>query len=179
MTIFLIGYRGCGKSTIAPLVARGLGWASVDLDVEIEREAGRSIADIFEREGESGFRERESAALARFARNDRVLATGGGIVLLPSNRAILSRGFVAWLTASPDVIEQRLARDVALRQQRPKLTVGGREEIDQVLRERTPIYRGLARLTIATDRLGPEESAQMIIAGWRADRHRDQAAGAP
>src|SRR5947209_12500962 len=79
--IFLIGYRGSGKSTVGPRLAAALGWDFVDADDLIEARAGRSIAAIFASEGETGFRDRESAMLRELAgRGRHVIATGGGIV---------------------------------------------------------------------------------------------------
>src|SRR5947209_7605430 len=97
--LHLIGYRGTGKSTIGPLLARRLGWGFADADGLIEAAAGMSIAGIFAAEGEAGFRDRESAALAELCRlTDHVVATGGGVVLRPANRGLLrNSGFVAWL----------------------------------------------------------------------------------
>src|SRR4051812_17648318 len=102
--LFLIGYRGTGKSTVGPLLAAALGWEFADADDLIEAAAGRSVADIFAAEGEAGFRDREAAALAELCRGERrVVATGGGAVLRPANRELLAAsGFVAWLTAPPE-----------------------------------------------------------------------------
>ncbi len=75
MVITLIGYRGVGKSTVAPLLASRLGWNWIDADVEIEQRAGRSIAEIFAQEGEPGFRTRESGVLTDLlSRNHLVIA---------------------------------------------------------------------------------------------------------
>ena len=97
--LFLIGYRGTGKSTVGPLLAAALGWQFLDADEHVERLARRTIAEIFAAEGEQGFRDLESAALAELCQGDgRVIATGGGVVLREFNRELLSTaGFVAWL----------------------------------------------------------------------------------
>ena len=111
--LFLIGPMGAGKSSIGRRLAERFGMPCVDLDAEIERRTGASVATIFEIEGEAGFRRRESDLLAELtARNAIVLATGGGAVLAPANRTLLrERGFVVWLQASVEQQLQRLARD--------------------------------------------------------------------
>src|SRR5436190_19410550 len=101
MNLFLIGYRGSGKTTVAAALAQRLGWPWIDADVELERRAGRSIKEIFATEGEAGFRDRESATLANLAQRDGwIVALGGGAVLREQNRqAIAGRGKVVWLRA--------------------------------------------------------------------------------
>src|SRR5690349_18558779 len=88
--VFLIGPRGSGKSTVAQLVARELGWDWLDADAELEKRYGRSIRAIFEAEGEVGFRAKEAAVLTELCGLSRhIIATGGGVVLRESNRALL------------------------------------------------------------------------------------------
>src|SRR6516225_8209056 len=85
--IFLIGYRGTGKTTVAQILAERLGWSWTDADAVLEARHARNIRAIFAEEGESGFREKESAILDEIVRLDRqVIATGGGIILKPENR---------------------------------------------------------------------------------------------
>jgi shikimate kinase len=177
VNIYLIGYRGTGKSTVAPLLAELLGkaWSAVDLDEQLQCHAGRTIADIFAIEGEAGFRDREQEALHQAARQDRlVVATGGGVVGRTENRELLEQGRVVWLTASVAVIVQRLAADDKNGPQRPDLTVqGGREEIERLLAVREPIYRELAELTLVTDSRSPQEIARNIADRW-PDLHTRQ-----
>ncbi|MBX3173560.1 MAG: hypothetical protein KF709_04065 [Gemmatimonadaceae bacterium] len=91
--LVLVGLPGAGKSTVGPLVAAALGWTFVDLDAEIEREAGKSVPEIFAAEGEAGFRRREREATARLAnRRQVVVAPGGGWMLDPANRGALGSG---------------------------------------------------------------------------------------
>src|SRR5436305_7307126 len=125
--LFLIGYRGTGKSAVGRALARRLGWGFADADERVEAAAGMSIADVFAAEGEAGFRDRESAALADLCRLDRhVVSTGGGVVLRPTNRDRLrSAGFVAWLTAEPETIWARLGADPTTAARRPNLTASG------------------------------------------------------
>src|SRR3954447_21902345 len=101
--LFLIGYRGSGKSTVGRLLAERLGWAFVDADEELEIRAGRSIADIFTTDGEPAFRALESAVLRELASRDRhVIACGGGVVLRDDHRRLLrTGGHCVWLTGDP------------------------------------------------------------------------------
>src|SRR5688500_9284949 len=96
MNLFLIGYRGSGKTTVAAELAPRLGWKWLDADDEVERRAGRTIKDIFAASGEQAFRDLEAAVIADMAKlSDRVIALGGGAVLRDDNRqAIRSSGKV-------------------------------------------------------------------------------------
>src|SRR4051812_2610937 len=91
--IFLIGPRGSGKTTVARLLAAALEWDEIDADAELEARAGCSIREVFETEGEAGFRQREADVLAELClRNGVVVATGGGVILRPENRERLKTG---------------------------------------------------------------------------------------
>ena len=91
MNLFLIGYRGSGKTTVARRVAERLGWKWLDADVELERRAGQSIKQIFADSGEAAFRDLESAVVKDLARLEgHVIALGGGAVMREENRAALS-----------------------------------------------------------------------------------------
>ncbi len=162
--IFLVGYRGTGKTTVAGLLAGRLGWSWVDSDDLIERQAGGSIRHIFEAEGEAGFRRRESAVLEEMCGLGRhVVATGGGVILSAENRRRLkSAGRVVWLTADPHVIRKRLEADRTTAARRPVLTVGGLAEIKELLRAREPLYRAVAEITVDTTGLSPEDVADAI-----------------
>ena len=116
--LFFIGPMGAGKTTIGRGVAELVGLPFFDLDHEIEAHCGAGIPLIFDIEGETGFRQRESAALAELtARSNIVLATGGGAVLAEENRQLLRvRGFIVYLETTVDEQLQRLARDPLYRQ---------------------------------------------------------------
>ena len=173
MSVVLIGYRGTGKSTVASLLAEKLGWDSIDADLYLETQAGRSIREIFELEGESGFREREAAAIGELTARERiVLAAGGGAVLRVENRRAFRRaGLTVWLTASADSIEQRLARDPSSVNRRPALTgLGSAEEIRHLLVEREPLYRECADFIVNTDNRTPGEIVELILNHLRTTR---------
>lgn len=111
--LILVGFMGSGKSTVGRRLARALQWRFVDLDRMIELEAGRPIPEIFEAEGEAGFRAREQAALKKaLGRTFQVIACGGGIVTVPENIALLkSGGHVFCLRASLQTVRTRVGKD--------------------------------------------------------------------
>ena len=160
--IVLVGFMGTGKSTVARLLAERLGVERVDLDEEIEREAGCTIAEIFDAKGEAHFRDLESAALERLMASDRplVLATGGGAVLRGANRETMLRsGIVAALTAAPERIIERVSGDAS----RPLLRGDVAERVRRLMAERKTAY-DFAHIKIDTTELSPEEAADRILA---------------
>jgi len=153
--LILIGPMGAGKSSLGRKLAAYFGLRFIDTDEEIIRHTGASIATIFEYEGETGFRQRECAALAEaLAADGQVVATGGGIVLDPGNRALIEkRGFVLYLHVD---VEQQLAR-LNHDRSRPLLARADREDTLRTLSaQRLPLYRALADLEMDTsaDTLG-------------------------
>ena len=148
--LFLIGPMGSGKSAVGKQLARLLEMPFYDSDAEIERRTGVDIAFIFEKEGESGFRQREHEAIEMLTRMDRiVLATGGGAVLLPENRRLLAeRGRVVYLKTS---VTQQADR-VRQGRTRPLLSnVDPAAKLDELMHIRAPLYAEIADVTVATD----------------------------
>jgi len=168
--LILIGLRGSGKTTIGRILAERLGRPFIDLDETIESWAGCSIGEIFAREGESGFRERESAALAEAIEGiGSVISTGGGIVLCESNRACLrDAGFVGWLTASPEILWQRMLADPLTASRRPNLRSGGLEEVIALSQLREPLYAGTAHARFDVSADSPERIADAILREYSA-----------
>ncbi len=167
MNLALIGYRGTGKSHVARLLAHQLKWPLVDADIYVEKQAEKSIADIFAEVGEPGFRDLETQALQAITKqNNHVLSLGGGVILREENRQqIADRCFTVWLTASPEEIARRLSGDASTQARRPSLT--GKsvlEEIKEVLAARIPLYQQCANLTVDTQDKSPQEVAQAIMA---------------
>ena len=148
--VFLVGPMGSGKSAVGRQLARLLALTFVDADAEIERRTGVDISYIFEREGETGFRQREAAVIDELtARAGIVLATGGGAVLHPQTRARLrERGRVVYLRAS---VNQQLMR-TRHSTHRPLLAnPDPRGTLERLMVERAPIYEGLANVAVDTD----------------------------
>ena len=151
MNIVLIGYRGTGKSTVGKVVAARLGRTLLSTDAEIVRQAGENIPQIVAQHGWDYFRDLESQVCRELADQDGVVIdTGGGAILRPDNvERLKQHGTLFWLTASVQSITQRIGRD----NQRPSLT-GTKsfvEEVEEVLRERTPKYQAAADHVIVTD----------------------------
>lgn len=148
--LFLIGPMGAGKSAVGRQLARMLHLEFVDSDDEIESRTGVDIPFIFEKEGEEGFRRRESRVIDDLSQlGGIVLATGGGAVISPDNRNWLgARGFVIYLYTS---VQQQLERTNRGRE-RPLLENGNREEVlEKLMLERDPLYREIADMVVNTD----------------------------
>ncbi|MBY0524914.1 MAG: shikimate kinase AroL [Gemmataceae bacterium] len=162
--VFLVGYRGTGKTTVARMVAQHLGVDWIDADPLLEELHGKTIKQIFADEGEAGFRAKEAALLTALCQRDHcVIATGGGIVLQESNRAQMRQaGTVVWLTAGATTLWQRIQQDPTTTARRPNLTGGGLAEVEELLRVREPLYRDCAHLTIDTEDRSPEQVADAI-----------------
>jgi shikimate kinase len=166
--LFLIGYRGSGKTTVGRVVADRLGWDFLDADAVLEQQFGQTIREIFAKEGEAGFRDKETAILENLCdRTEVVIATGGGIVLREENRQQLTRhGFVAWLTADPETLLARIQADPTTNERRPNLAGGGLVEVEQLLAVREPLYRACADVVVPVGALSPEQAADAILAAW-------------
>ncbi|MFM7071932.1 MAG: shikimate kinase, partial [Planctomycetota bacterium] len=110
MNVYLIGYRGTGKTTVARLLAERLRATAVDADEWLESAAGCSIRDLFAAGGEPLFRDRESETVrALTARDGLVVSWGGGVILRPENREALRNGLTVWLRAAPETLWRRIA----------------------------------------------------------------------
>lgn len=173
MHVYLIGYRGSGKSTIGRKLATRLGRPFVDTDDEVEQTSGRTIREIFASEGETIFRDLEQAAIARVsaATTPTVISLGGGAILREANcQCLKAHGAIVWLEASAENLSQRIAQDSSSGDRRPDLTSrGGYAEVVEVLREREPIYRTLAEKTTRSDLAKPEDVVEEIAA-WVKSR---------
>jgi shikimate kinase len=148
--VFLVGPMGAGKSAVGRQLARMLHLDFLDSDDEVEARTGVDIPFIFEKEGEEGFRKRESRVIDELSRRDGiVLATGGGAVIDAQNRNILgARGFVIYLYTS---VDQQLSRTQRGRE-RPLLEAGDpREVLESLMETRDPWYREVADLVVDTD----------------------------
>lgn len=161
--IVLTGFMGTGKSTVGRLAADQLGLAFVDTDTVIEAQAGRSIADLFAQEGETGFRQREArVCLSVAALSGQVIATGGGALMNAQvYEAFAARSLLIGLTCDLEEIIRRVGDDPA----RP-LFVGDRELLARLLASRTEHYNRLP-YHVDTTRLNPQQVVQEVIQLWR------------
>lgn len=160
--IYLVGPMGAGKTTVGRHLAELLGREFIDSDHEIERKTGATIPWIFEKEGESGFRARETNVLKDLtARSALVLATGGGAVTQSENRKFLKqRGIVIYLYTPVELQLQRTHRD----KNRPLLQVENPEKkLRDLLTVRDPLYREVAHFIVETNQGAARDLAQKIL----------------
>lgn len=170
MNLVLIGYRATGKSTVAGLLGRRLGWPVVSTDEAVVQIARHGIPELVQRFGWEYFRDLESAVIEKICRRDHtVIDCGGGAVLRSVNAAELKRhGFIVLLSAAVQTIVERLQGDT----ERPSLTGRGlTEEVADVLRVRQPIYSAAADAEIRTDGLTPNEVLDLILRRLPAKFH--------
>ena len=161
-TIVLVGLMGAGKSCIGKRLAQRLGLAFVDADHEIERAAGCSIAEIFERHGEMDFRDGERRVIARLLQNPvHVLATGGGAFMDPRTRELIrERAISVWLRADLDLLMRRVSR----RTDRPLLRVADpRQRLTELIALRYPVYAE-ADITVDSADGPPEATLERVVA---------------
>ena len=159
--IFLIGPMGVGKSTIGRVLAEIMDLRFFDSDQEIELSSGADIPWIFDVEGESGFRERESKMISRLCQTqDIVLATGGGAILAKQNRDTLcANGTVVYLTAPIEKLVDRTKKD----KNRPLLqTDNPKQKVIELFEERSPLYLDTADIVIDTEGKKPLVVAREI-----------------
>ena len=160
-SIYLIGMMGSGKTSTGRPLAKRLGYGFVDADAVIEQVAGCTIPEIFERDGEAGFRSIESQVLNAISqRHSLVVATGGGVVTKPENWGQLHSGIVVWLDVNQAQLIERLRDDST---QRPLLQQPNPEAaLDTLLQERRPLY-GEADLTVVIKDESPDAVADGIL----------------
>ena len=149
--IILIGFMGCGKSSLGEKLSRAFSYQRLDTDEQIEQRAGRKIDEIFKEQGEAVFRDMETALLCTLQNNRKktVISVGGGLPVKEENRALLKQlGCVVWLQAEPDTIYERLKEDTT----RPLLQVPDpKAKIKELLEQRYPCYVSAADYVIKTE----------------------------
>jgi shikimate kinase len=157
--VYLVGMPGSGKSTVGPELAARLGVPFVELDAEVQRAAGMTVAEIFQQDGEARFRELEAAALSEAATRDpSVVSCGGGVVLEPANRVTLrATGEVVFLSVPLEVLASRV-RPAA---ERPLIRAAG--DLERLFAEREPLYREFAAHVV--DASGPPREVAAAIEG--------------
>ena len=160
-SLYLVGMMGSGKTSTGRPLAEQLGYGFVDADAVIEQAAGCTIAEIFERDGEEGFRSLESQVLSAICqRHSLVVATGGGVVTQPKNWGLLHSGIVIWLDVMRDQLLNRLKADAT---ERPLLQTPDPEAaLDALLAKRKTLYAE-ADLTVVIDQEDPTAVAEGIL----------------
>jgi|SRR5215469_1324863 len=161
--IVLTGFMGAGKSTVGRLLAARTGWTFLDLDTHLEHRAGATIAELFERHGETRFRRLESTALASaLATSNTILALGGGTPEELTNRLLIEQTpgtFTIFLDAPfPALFDRCVLQEIA----RPVLQDPAAAELR--FARRHPLYTRLSQLTVETADLTPEDTAEAILA---------------
>ena len=160
-SIYLIGMMGSGKTSTGRPLAERLGYGFVDADAVVEQAAGCTIPEIFERDGEPGFRALESQVLNAISqRHSLVVATGGGVVTQAENWGLLHSGIVVWLDVMQDELLKRLKADATVR---PLLMAPDPEaELETLLNQRRPLYAE-ADLTVVVNDETPDAVADGIL----------------
>lgn len=156
--LILVGMMGSGKTTMGRVLARHLGKEFVDSDEEIIKRTGVTVPHIFDVEGESGFRQREAAAICDLTgRDNMVLATGGGAVMDGGNRAILTQnGIVIYLKANAHDLWQRTRHD----RNRPLLqTDNPYARLVEIFQQRDPLYRQVSDIVVQSGK----QSAHLLM----------------
>ena len=162
--IILVGYMGCGKTTVGESIAEATRYTFADTDEMIVAQQGRSISDIFAQDGEPAFRDMETALLVKMLteKNDTcVISTGGGMPVQKENRNLLRQlGTAVYLRAKPETVYERIKGDTT----RPLLQCENpMERIREMIKSRNPAYEEAAELVIDVDDLTQREVAEQII----------------
>jgi shikimate kinase len=162
--VILVGFMGAGKSVVGRLLARRLGRCFVETDDMIAAQQGRSIPEIFARDGEERFRQLEAEAVALLAlKSGDVIATGGGLPCREGRmQALRALGTVVWLRGDVGALTERARRGG----DRPMLAGRSPEDVETLYRQREPFYRQ-AHLAVDTTALGVDQVVARVMAALR------------
>ena len=170
--IFLIGFMGTGKTTIASCFSKKNSMEMVEMDEIIEKREGKSVFDIFLENGEEYFRDLETEVLKELCVQDnKIVSCGGGVVLRKENVSVMKRsGTIVLLTASPQEIFERVKND----NKRPLLAgVGNVEAIKELMNERKARYEEAADITVYTDGKSVGEISEELIGELKRAKERE------
>jgi shikimate kinase len=167
MSVYLIGYRGAGKTTIGRKLADRLWMSFADSDERVIQQAGKTIREIFDQHGEPTFRDLESKIVLELSKlSDHVIALGGGALLSDANREALSKDEhkIVYLRCDPEELHRRIQADPQTAANRPNLTpLGGSvDEIKNLLVERESLYRSCMTAELDVTNLSPEEAVTRL-----------------
>lgn len=160
--VVLVGVPGAGKTTVGQHLAATLGMSFTDSDELIEAREGCSVSDIFIQDGEDAFREIERDVVARaIAESEGVLALGGGAILDPGTRTLLTDLPVAWLTIDAETAVRR----VGLNAPRPMLLGNIRSQLKALMKQRAPLYKEVSTIEVNASENPPDVVSAEIIDG--------------
>lgn len=172
--IILIGFMGCGKTSVGTRLAKRLSYSFLDTDEQIKTKEGRSISQIFLEKGESYFREIETQAVRELLETTEktVISTGGGLPLKEVNGKLLQQlGFVVYLDVAKETVMERLARDTT----RPLLNGPDKEKrVEELLSFRRPIYEYTAHITVNTNQRDFDDIIDDIIRNYEIMMAREK-----
>ena len=158
--LYLVGMMGSGKTSTGPLLAKALGYRFIDSDLVVEQLMNLSIAQIFEKEGEKGFRKIESKVLQSIGEcHSLVVSAGGGVVIEKENWGILHTGIVIWIDPGRDVLLKRLKSDSS---KRPLFLNNDEAAFDDLRTKREPFYSE-ADLHVIVDDESVEKVAESVL----------------
>ena len=157
--VFLVGFMGAGKTTVARKLARGAGLASVDMDTYIERRTGKKIEQIYAESGDPGFRAIETEVLRELAAGGpQLISCGGGVILAEENRRILKEsGYVVYLLVTADEAASRISNY----SHRPLFK--SLENARRIIQERLPLYEEVANMKVDTAGRGTSSIAREVF----------------
>ncbi|MDR7072712.1 shikimate kinase [Fictibacillus barbaricus] len=161
-TIYLVGFMGCGKTSVGNLLSKQLEVPPYDVDTTVEKLRGQTIKEIFASEGEEAFRNYESLAIRQLPLENAVVMTGGGAVVREENLSYMkSKGTVIYLKTSFPILWKRLMKEEE-RNKRPILLTKTKEEVFELYQMRNEFYEK-SDVTIITDHLTAEEICIRIL----------------
>lgn len=170
--IVLIGFMGCGKTTVGEALAEKLSYDFLDTDQYIEKRENRTISDIFEQEGENYFRNLETESLQELVEQTSasIVSSGGGLPLRPENAKLLQElGFVIYLKVQKETVLERLQGD----QTRPLLQCADPEKkVQELLEYRDPIYEVGAHMVVSVDGKSVDAIVEEIERNYEMMRNR-------